>query len=165
MADRAQIQDAVNAGGGLLRLEPSWVPRSFMIPGRRLRLHPDDYYACGGDRGGINERWFSSTTNADNGPGTPPDEGLSYVRVAGALSVTLGLFALMVARRDDAWWWAWAFAIATGLCGTIATLHAAFGLPEGAGSFLWLLFAVVSWILTAGLVVGITRASQEHPIS
>jgi len=82
MADRSQIQDAVNAGGGLLRLEPSWVPRSFMIPGRRLRLHPDDYYACGGHRGGINERWFSSTTNADNGPGTPSDEGLSYVRLA-----------------------------------------------------------------------------------
>src|SRR4029079_3478646 len=29
-----------------------------------------------------NERWFSSTTNADNGPGTPADEGLSYVRLA-----------------------------------------------------------------------------------
>jgi fluoride ion exporter CrcB/FEX len=85
--------------------------------------------------------------------------------VAGALSLTLGLFAVMVARRDDAWWWAWAFAIATGLCGTISTLHAAFGLPEDAEAFLWLLFAVVSWILTAGLVVGITRASQEHPIS
>jgi hypothetical protein len=52
-----------------------------MIPGRRLRLHPDDLYALGGQRGGINERWFSSTTNADNGPGTPSDEGLSYVRL------------------------------------------------------------------------------------
>ena len=54
-----------------------------MLPGRRLRLHPDDLYALGGHRGGINERWFSSTTNADNGPGTPPDEGLSYVRLDG----------------------------------------------------------------------------------
>src|SRR6266576_4405129 len=81
MPDRAQIQDAINAGGGLLRLEPAWVPRSFMLPGRRLRLHPDDLYACGAHRGGINERWFSSTTNADNGPATPPDEGLSYVRL------------------------------------------------------------------------------------
>ena len=52
-----------------------------MIPGRRLKLHPDDLYALGGHRGGINERWFSSTTNADNGPGTPADEGLSYVRL------------------------------------------------------------------------------------
>jgi len=52
-----------------------------MIPGRRLKLHPDDLYACGAHRGGINERWFSSTTNADNGPGTPGDEGLSYVRL------------------------------------------------------------------------------------
>ena len=82
MVDRSHVQEAIDAGAGLLRLEPAWVPRSFMIPGRRLRLHPDDYYAFGGHRGGINERWFSSTTNADNGPGTPPDEGLSYVRLA-----------------------------------------------------------------------------------
>jgi len=81
--DRATVQHAIDAGAGVLRLEPSWVPRTFMIPGRRLKLHPDDVYALGGHRGGINERWFSSTTNADNGPGTPPDEGLSYVRSNG----------------------------------------------------------------------------------
>jgi hypothetical protein len=79
--DRSAIEAALGKGDGILRLEPCWVPRSFMIPGRRLKLHPDDYYACGAHRGGINERWFSSTTNADNGPGTPPDEGLSYVRL------------------------------------------------------------------------------------
>ena len=81
--DRRKVQEAINAGGGVLRLEPAWVPRTFMVPGRRLRLHPDDLYALGGHRGGINERWFSSTTNADNGPGTPADEGLSYVRSGG----------------------------------------------------------------------------------
>ena len=81
MLDRSQVLDAVGAGGGLLRLQPTWVPRTFMHPGRRLRLHPDDLYALGAHRGGINERWFSSTTNADNGPGTPADEGLSYVRL------------------------------------------------------------------------------------
>jgi len=81
MLDRAQVKNAIDAGGGMLRLEPSWVPRSFMIPGERLKLHPRDVYALGGHRGGINERWFSSTTNADNGPGTPADEGLSYVRL------------------------------------------------------------------------------------
>jgi hypothetical protein len=82
--NRQIVQDALNAGGGILRLEPAWVPRTFMVPGRRLRLHPDDLYALGGHRGGINERWFSSTTNADNGRGTPADEGLSYVRANGA---------------------------------------------------------------------------------
>jgi hypothetical protein len=50
-----------------------------MIPGRRLRLHPADLYAFGAHRGGINERWFSSTTKASNGPLTGDDEGLSYV--------------------------------------------------------------------------------------
>src|SRR5580765_8034310 len=81
MLNRATVQEAIDAGTGVLRLEPSWVPRTFMIPGERLKLHPRDLYALGGHRGGINERWFSSTTNADNGPGTPADEGLSYVRL------------------------------------------------------------------------------------
>ena len=77
---RTQIHDAIGAAQGILRLEPCWVPRSFMIPGRRLRLHPDDLYAFGAHRGGINERWFSSTTKAANGPLTGEHEGLSFVR-------------------------------------------------------------------------------------
>ncbi len=80
MISRHQVQEVIDAGEGILRLEPCWVPRSFMIPGRRLKLHPDDLYAFGGHRGGINERWFSSTTHASNGPHTLHDEGLSYVR-------------------------------------------------------------------------------------
>ena len=71
MLNRATVQEAVNAGKGVLRLEPSWVPRSFMIPGRRLKLHPDDLYAFGAHRGGINERWFSSTTKAVERPRHP----------------------------------------------------------------------------------------------
>ncbi len=70
---------AFEQGEGILRLAPTWVPRSFCVPGRRIKLHPADYYAYGAHRGGIDERWFSSTTRADNGPLTTPDEGLSYV--------------------------------------------------------------------------------------
>jgi hypothetical protein len=53
------------------------------MPGGRLKLDPRDLYALGAHRGGIDERWFSSTTRADNGPGTPEDEGLSYIDVDG----------------------------------------------------------------------------------
>jgi len=70
---------ALEQGKGVLRLAPNWVPRSFCVPGRRIKLHPDDYYAMGGERGGIDERWFSSTTPADNGPLTSKDEGLSFI--------------------------------------------------------------------------------------
>jgi hypothetical protein len=63
--------------GGLLRLAPNWVPRSFLQPGLRIKLHPDDIYAYGANRGGIDERWFASTTEAAN-EGRVPDEGLSY---------------------------------------------------------------------------------------
>ena len=70
---------AMEQGKGIVRLAPNWVPRSFCVPGRRIKLHPDDYYALGGERGGIDERWFSSTTPADNGPLTSPNEGLSFI--------------------------------------------------------------------------------------
>jgi hypothetical protein len=72
------LAGALDAGEGLLRLTPTWVPRSFLHPGKRIKLHPADYYAFGADRGGIDERWFASTTEAANENRTP-DEGLSYV--------------------------------------------------------------------------------------
>jgi hypothetical protein len=70
---------ALEQGEGILRLAPTWVPRSFCVPGRRIKLHPDDYYVLGGARGGIDERWLSSTTPAQNGPLTGKNEGLSPV--------------------------------------------------------------------------------------
>ncbi len=76
---RNLLETAFNKGKGVFRLCPNWVPRSFCIPGRRIKLHPDDYYAFGANRGGIDERWFASTTRADNGPLTLEDEGLSYI--------------------------------------------------------------------------------------
>jgi hypothetical protein len=73
---------ALDAGEGLLRLTPTWVPRSFLHPGKRIRLHPDDWYAYGAHRGGIDERWFSSTTEAAN-DGRVWHEGLSFCEFEG----------------------------------------------------------------------------------
>ena len=75
---KSVVEAAIEKGAGCLRLAPNWVPRSFLHPGQRLKLHPDDLYAYGLDRGGIDERWFASTTEAAN-EGRVPDEGLSYV--------------------------------------------------------------------------------------
>ena len=82
------VTAALEEGEGLLRLAPTWVPRSFLMPGRRIKLAPQDIYAYGAHRGGIDERWFASTTPAANDNRTP-DEGLSYVVVAGKKSFTL----------------------------------------------------------------------------
>ncbi len=76
------LAQAMEEGDGLLYLTPNWVPRVFCKPGRRIKLAQTDWYALGLDRGGIDERWFGSTTEADN-VGRTEDEGLSYVRVAG----------------------------------------------------------------------------------
>ena len=69
---------ALEHGEGILRLAPTWVPRSFLQPGGRLKLAHEDLYALGAQRGGIDERWLSSTIPADN-PSAPLDEGLSYI--------------------------------------------------------------------------------------
>jgi hypothetical protein len=88
----------------------------------------------------------------------------TFIRIAGAASVTLAMLAVMVSRRDDAWWWSTAFAIATGLFATITALHALLGVPDDASALLWWLFAGISVALTAWLLVGLTRAGQDNPI-
>ncbi len=87
-ADTASVQRAIEAGDGILRLAPTWVPRSFLMPGKRIKLAPQDIYALGAHRGGIDERWFGSTTAAAN-EGAPADEGLSYVVHEGKRVFTL----------------------------------------------------------------------------
>ena len=52
------------------------------IPASGSSCAPTDWYAFGAHRGGIDERWFASTTEAANENRTP-DEGLSYVAFEG----------------------------------------------------------------------------------
>ena len=97
--------------------------------------------------------------------GQPPYPDYAYVRLVGALSITLAMLAVMVSRRDDAWWWAWALAVATARCATIAVLHVLVDQPDGAGAAVGGLFAGTGAALSGWLVVGLTRASQEHPVA
>ena len=73
---RDRVEAVLNAGNGILPLEPAWVARDFLPPGRRLGLPEADYDV--GDRGAICERWLASTTPADNRVRVQ-DEGLSAV--------------------------------------------------------------------------------------
>ncbi len=91
MSKQAAIRESFEKGGGVLRLIPVFVPRRFSKAGRRLRLHPDDYFALGTQRGAIKERWFSSVIPAMNGELAPPDEGMSYVAVSNDLQDKISL--------------------------------------------------------------------------
>ncbi len=82
----AIVEKAIEAGNGILRVEPAWVARDFLPPGRRLGLPEEEYDV--GERGFICERWLASTTKADNAVG-PPDEGLSYLALEGDERMTL----------------------------------------------------------------------------
>lgn len=76
------IRRVFEEGEGVFRLFPAFVPRRFGKAGRRLKLHPDDYFAFGMNRGSITERWFASTIAAQNGELAKADEGMSYVCVS-----------------------------------------------------------------------------------
>ncbi|MGC9071960.1 MAG: hypothetical protein ACP5HK_04615 [Acidilobus sp.] len=76
----SDVNEALNVieKEGILRLKPTWVARSFGLPGARIGLRPDEVFVSG--RGPIVERWIASTVEAANP--SSPGEGLSYV-VAG----------------------------------------------------------------------------------
>lgn len=80
------IEKHIEKNNGILRLEPAWVARNFIPPGKRLGLPEAQYHL--GDRGGICERWIGSTTSADNKVGVP-DEGLSFLRIESHDRITL----------------------------------------------------------------------------
>lgn len=85
-ATRDSVQRALADGNGILRLQPAWVAREWLPPGRRLGLSEDALAV--GERGFICERWLGSTTKADNRVG-PADEGLSSVSLGDGASVLL----------------------------------------------------------------------------
>lgn len=79
--EKQQAKTILSGYNGVLPLLPVFIPRRFGSAGKRLRLHPHDYFALGTERGSIKERWFSSIIAAQNGPLAPADEGMSYVKL------------------------------------------------------------------------------------
>lgn len=69
---------ALDAGEAIIRLAPTWVPHSFLMPGARLKHASHDLYAPETHRGGIDGRWFTYMTPAAS-EGAPGDEVQSKV--------------------------------------------------------------------------------------
>lgn len=91
MTKQEMIRQVYCEKEGILQLIPVFVPRRFGSAGHRLKLHPDDYYALGTQRGSIKERWFSSVITAMNGEQAAADEGLSYVNTTGRIEDKISL--------------------------------------------------------------------------
>ncbi|MFP7761706.1 hypothetical protein [Marisediminicola sp. LYQ85] len=83
---RDLVERELRESAGILRLDPAWVARDWLPPGRRLGLPTDAYDV--GIRGFICERWLASTTRADNAVG-PDDEGISMIRTAAGERISL----------------------------------------------------------------------------
>ncbi|MDO5423735.1 MAG: hypothetical protein Q4F41_08430 [Eubacteriales bacterium] len=73
------IRDTFEAGNGIFRMIPNFIPIKFGKPGRRLKLHPDDYFKLGADSGTIMERWICAMKGARAKNPKIPDLGYSYV--------------------------------------------------------------------------------------
>lgn len=77
---RSVIASELEKNGGILRLRPCWVARTFLAPAKRLGLSEEEYNV--GERGWICERWLGSETEADNEV-KHENEGLSYLDIEG----------------------------------------------------------------------------------
>lgn len=73
------IRETLKEGEGIFRMVPNFIPVKFGVPGRRLKIHPNDYFAYGAESGTIMERWFCSLNGARTKNPKRPDQGLSYV--------------------------------------------------------------------------------------
>jgi hypothetical protein len=77
----AAVKKEIERTGGIVRLRPCWIARTFLGPGKRLGLKEHEYNV--GKRGWICERWLGSETLADNAV-KQENEGLSFLDIAGA---------------------------------------------------------------------------------
>jgi hypothetical protein len=86
---REKITKEIKTRKGILHCKPAWVHRTFLPPGRRLKLDPLDLYNGFGKHGGVCERWMASCGMADNGAVTRENEGLTFLVLEDGSFLTL----------------------------------------------------------------------------
>lgn len=101
MKNSELIRKVFDEKQGILQLIPVFIPRRFGSAGHRLKLHPDDYFALGTERGSIKERWFSSVITAMNGEKASSDEGMSYVNTTGKIEDKISLKDFVEELKGD----------------------------------------------------------------
>jgi hypothetical protein len=74
------LESEMEHSGGLLRMAPNWVPRSWLIGAGRTGIRVSDMGAFGSLAGTVGERWCCSTTEAANA-GRHWHEGLSPIEL------------------------------------------------------------------------------------
>lgn len=77
---RKILKNEIDKNKGILRLAPTWVTQKYIKPGKRLKLHPKDYYPFGIERGAVTQRWLSSTVSITDGD-KETKEGYSYIYI------------------------------------------------------------------------------------
>ena len=96
--------------------------------------------------------------------GQPDYPDLVWVRIAGVDGFVLALLMVLVGHHAErAWWWSWAFVLATAGEALVATVAAALSLPPGTAVWPWWAFAALSWAFAAALLYGLARAGAEPP--
>jgi hypothetical protein len=98
--------------------------------------------------------------------GQPEYPDYAVARLFGVCLFTLALLMVLVAQQiEELWWWSWAFVILEFGGAAVSTVHAAFGVPQGAAAWPWWFLAGGSWALCLGFLWGLARAGTERPIT
>lgn len=73
------VRETFEKNQGIFRMIPNFIPVSFGVPGRRLKLYPPDHFKFGTKNGTIMERWFCAVNPSRKKNPQNPNQGLSYV--------------------------------------------------------------------------------------
>ena len=88
----------------------------------------------------------------------------AYVRVTGIMGVGMSMMLVLVAQKiEEVWWWSWAFVMVAFGLAALGAINAVWGLPYGASSGLWWLFAGSNTVITVALIIGLQAGTNEKP--
>ena len=65
-------------------------------------------------------------------------------------------------HAEEAWWWSWAFVIATAGMSVVAIVNVAAGLPKGSSAGLWWVIFGTNAVLALGLLWGLAKTGTER---
>lgn len=83
MTKLSLLKEELEKYNGVARMKATWLCRTFLPPGRRLKVHPDDLYPNGVENGGIAERWFCSMGAPETGSTELSRDTMSFFALPG----------------------------------------------------------------------------------
>lgn len=87
----------------------------------------------------------------------------AWIRLMGIQSITLAMFAVLIAQAiEEKWWWTWAFVVGNSLVATFTILKGALGLTAPSDRWFWIAWGAGHAFMAILELAGMGRTGQER---